>query len=140
MNRISKSNRSKTVKRLWFLVGLAIFLLLSLSLAGEIVNRRQIDRQLEDYRKKIAKLNLENMSLSDKVNNWDTSGELELNARVKLGLAKPGEKTIIVNRAVSGNDPVTVIKSNQEIINLKQEGAAGVYQSNPSKWWGYFFK
>ena len=140
MNRISKGDRSKTFNRLWFLAGLVIFLLLSLSLAREIVNRRQIDRQLSDYRGKIAKLSLENSALSGKVNSWNTSGELELNARVKLGLAKPGEKTIIINRPVSEDDPATIIKSNQEIINLNQEGSAGAYKSNPSKWWSYFFK
>ncbi|MFA5020638.1 MAG: septum formation initiator family protein [Patescibacteria group bacterium] len=140
MNRNIKVDRSRITNRLWFLAGLAIFLLLSLSLAREIVNRRQIDRQLNDYREKIAKLNLENAALSDKVNNWNTSGELELNARVKLGLAKPGEKTIIVQRADSKDAPETIIKSNQEIINLNQAGSAGVYRSNPSKWRDYFFK
>lgn len=135
MKKISKDNREKLINRLWFFAGLILFLLLSAGLTREIVNRRQINRQINDYQQKINQLNAENDILKERIDNWSASGELELNARTKLGLEKPGEKTIIINH----DEESRIIKSNQEIINLPAANLSGEYQSNPVKWWKYFF-
>lgn len=139
MNKIINGDKAKLINRLWFLAGLAVFLLFSLGLIREVVNRRQVSRQISDYQEKIAKLKVENESLSNKIQNWDTSGELEMNARSKLGLEKPGEQTIIIKRSDVDNANETVINSNQEIISLSQKSDNGEYQSNFIKWWNYFF-
>jgi len=140
MNKIIKSDRIGFTNRLWILAGLAVFLLLFFGLTKEIVNRRQINQQISDYNAKIAELKLENSALSDKISNWDKSGGLELDARVKLGLEKPGEQTIVINRTRSGSPEITAVKSNQEVINLSDIGINDDSQSNAVKWWDYFFQ
>ena len=128
----------QTVTRVAFFVGFLLFCLLIFGLTKELVNRRQIDRQLRDYQQRIDKLRSENSSLSEKINSWEKSGELEASARVKLGLEKPGEKTSIIARSSSADDNLA-IKSNQDVVDLSPMTDASQYESNASKWWKYFF-
>lgn len=127
------------INRLWFFAGLALFLLIFFGLTKEIVNRRQISKQISDYRSQINELSAENSVLSEKINGWNDSGELELNARVKLGLERPGEQTIVINRANS-DSAGTAVKSNQEVIDLSVNGDLADSRTNVAKWWGYFFQ
>lgn len=138
MLNIIKSDKPGIANRLWFAAGLAAFLLIFFGLTKEIVNRRQISKQISGYKAEIVQLQLENSSLGGKIDNWDKSGELELNARVKLGLEKPGEQTIVINRAL-GTDGSAVVKSNQEVIRFAPNDNEADLQSNPVKWWNYFF-
>lgn len=139
MNKFFKTDRIDVANRLWFLAGLIVFLLLFFGLTKEIVNRRQISKQIADYKEKIAELQAENSVLSDKISNWDKSGELELNARVKLGLEKPGEQTIVINRP-EGSAGLSAVKTNQEVIDLSGNYEGNSSESNIAKWWNYFFK
>lgn len=140
MDKNFKAKKSGAANRLWFFAGLAVFLLLFFGLTTEIVNRRQVDKRISGYKNEIAQLKKENSALSDKISNWDESGELELNARVKLSLEKPGEQTIIINRADAQSDKLTAIKSNQEVINLAVDDSSADSVSNAEKWWEYFFQ
>lgn len=140
MYKILKGDKAKLTNRLWFLAGMAMFLLFSIGLIREMVNRRQVNGQIADYEARIASLKIENESLNGKIQNWNTSGELEMNARSKLGLEKPGEQTIIIKRFEPASAQATAINSNQEIINLDSADSSADYESNPSKWWKYFFQ
>jgi cell division protein FtsB len=140
VNKIFKTDRIDVVNRLWFLAGLIVFLLLFFGLTKEIVNRRQISKQIADYKGKIVELQAENSVLSDKISNWDKSGELELNARVKLGLEKPGEQTIVINHSDSGSVGLTAVNTNQEVIDLSGNNASNGSESNIAKWWNYFYE
>ncbi len=139
MNNNLKADQSGLVNRLWFFAGLAILFLIFFGLTKEIVNRRQIIKQISDDQAEIAVLKAENSVLNDKVNNWNVSGELELNARVKLGLEKPGEQTIIINRSNPAAANGLAVKSNQEVINLTGDNPDDA-ESNAIKWWKYFFQ
>lgn len=139
MNKIIKTNQSGIINRLWFLAGLLVFLLLFFGLTKEIVNRRQVNKKISDYREKIIELQTENNALNDKIANWDKSGELELNARIKLGLEKPGEKTIVINRPASSTESL-VISGKQKVINLTHSIDPDDDLPNTAKWWKYFFQ
>jgi cell division protein FtsB len=123
--------------RVAFFIGFLLFFLLVFGLMKELVNRRQVDRQLSDYQKRIDNLKMDNIILAEKIDSWDQSGELEANARIKLGLEKPGEKTVIIDRADSGN--TLAVKSNQETVDLASDREKPRYESNYIKWWRYFF-
>jgi cell division protein FtsB len=134
------NSRDKIYHRLLFLGGVIVFCILFFGLIKEIINRRQIDRQIADYESRIAELKVENSTLNDKIINWNTSGELESSARAKLGLEKPGERTIIIVRPTSTANNQVAIKSNQQEIKLNAEESASARQTNPIKWWQYFFE
>ncbi len=134
---IVKNNSA--VKRVAFFLSFLLFFVLMFALTKELVNRRQIDRQLADYQLRIDKLQSENSSLATKISSWDQSGELEASARQKLGLEKPGEQTIIIARNSSGVVS-QALKSNQEVVDLAPKIASSNYESNVTQWWKYFFE
>lgn len=123
-------------KRIWFFLSLAVLLFFSVGLLNESINRRVIDRQIIDYQNNIGKLKIENYQLQEKIDNWSKSGELELTARTKLNLEKPGEKTVMIIRPENQED--VVFKNNQEAISLATKNSI-VYEPNFLKWWKYFF-
>lgn len=127
----------KLFKRLLFLGGLFLSLFFVFGLTKEIVNRRQFDRRIADYESQIERIKIENSILNEKIETWDNSTELEGNVRIKLGLEKPGEKTVIILREDKDNE--VLVKDNQSLVSLKTEKVIKDYQSNPSKWWNYFF-
>jgi cell division protein FtsB len=131
-------DKKKFFKRLLFVGGVLFFLFFIFGLTKEIVNRRQFDRRIADYEEKIGKIKNENSILKEKIEFWDKSTEFEGNARIKLGLEKSGEKTIIIIR--DGQQEQTVIKDNQGLVNLSTLKLAEEEKSNPVKWWEYFFK
>lgn len=139
MSKEGPAKNNPTIKRAAFFIGFLLFFVFTFGLTKEIVNRRQIDRQLADYQSRISQLQLENSSLAIKISSWDQSGELEANARLKLGLEKPGEQTIIIARA-SSNSSGLATKSNQEVVDLAPKVAASQYESNVTKWWKYLFE
>ena len=123
-------------KRIWFFLSLAVLLFFAINLLNESINRRIIDRQIIDYQNNIGKLKIENYQLQEKIDNWSKSGELEMAARSKLNLEKPGEKTVMIIRPETPDD--VVFKNNQEAVNLAF-GESTVYEPNFIKWWKYFF-
>lgn len=130
-------NKKLIFNRVLFFAGLALFLLMSFSLVKELVNRRNFDKQMADYKDRIGNLQIENSALSDKILDWDKSSELEGNARTKLGLEKTGEHTVVIVR--KNAETKVAIKSNQEVIDLSVNADPGRYTANPQKWWQYFF-
>lgn len=131
-------DKKKFFKRLLFIGGVLLFLFFIFGLTKEIVNRRQFDRRIADYEEKIARIKDENSILKEKIEFWDKSTEFEGNARIKLGLEKSGEKTVIIIR--DDKEEQTVIKDNQSLVNLPSPKIIKEEKSNPSKWWEYFFK
>ena len=134
-----KAKQNKIFGRLLFFFGLLVFVIFIFGLIREIINHRQINQQLNGYAGQISRLKTENGLLNDKIGAWRQSSELEASARAKLGLEKPGEQTIVIIRPASVASQQVAVKSNQEIIDFNPDKLAGAYQSNPVKWWQYFF-
>ena len=135
---ISRINKIKQaiVERWLFFALLTLFLFLSFCLTKEIINRRQIDRKISEYKERITELQADNSALNDKVMNFSQSAELEGSVRSKLGMQKPGEHTIIIVRSAATSQTV---KTNQEVVAFNPEMLDGAYATNPQKWWNYFF-
>lgn len=125
-------NRSRT----FFFVLLVFCLLFLLGLAKEVVSRHQIDRQIKDLEQETALLSEENSQLSSLLDSWSDSNQLEKEARIKLGLQKPGEKVVMVIRDDQLSDqPVDgdYQKRGNSIVVVPKTNF------NPINWWKYFF-
>ncbi len=115
--------------RLKFL--LAIFLVLTaligVRLAGEWRKRQEIQDEvgrLEEEAKRLENRNLEILELSKEL----TSEEfLEREARLKLGLQKPGETVAVVGVGSGTEEPVV-----KREVNASRKG-------NAKRWYYYFF-
>lgn len=81
-------------KHLRQILGLALFALLVHDIFGPhgFIAMRRTQKEIEDIRTQIGKVNAENKSLSDEVNALKTDPEsIERIAREEMGLARPGE-------------------------------------------------
>ena len=129
--------RSKfTVKKifsskLFILAILVLAALLGLAIGRSFLKRYQVNREVETLKAEIAKLETGNRDLSDLISYLQTDFFAEQEARLKLGLQKPGEKVAIIPSAETGVGPELAISSGEE-YNEKT-------LSNPRKWWRYFF-
>ncbi|MFA5358913.1 MAG: septum formation initiator family protein [Patescibacteria group bacterium] len=112
----------------WFLVVCLLFLIfLSYSFIREFSRRYYLQKQVNALEEQVNKIEKENQEFSQLIEYFDTQNFTEEEARVKMGLKKPGEEVVVINQ--SGKN---------EVNNQEQDGFAGL--SNPSKWWYYFFK
>lgn len=104
---------------------LAIFLVLAAGKA--FLKRYQVDKEIKKLETEISKLGESNRQLSDLLQYLNTDFFAEREARLKLGLQKPGEKVVVIPDKGS-----SMANSSEKEYNKKE-------LSNPQKWWRYFF-
>lgn len=117
------------------IISLLILFFLSLRSFDMWSSRHQFDREITDLKRQIIDLKRENENLITLMESWETDSRLELEARTKLGLKKPGEEVVVVAREeIGGNWSETPIS---ELIN-DQISAKESFLNNFKKWWHYF--
>jgi cell division protein FtsB len=90
------------------ILGLALFALLVHDVFGAhgFVAMRRTQKEIEQIREQIGKLNDENKSLSNQVNSLKTDPKaIERIAREEMGLARPGEIIYKLPDAAKPGDP-----------------------------------
>ncbi len=130
----SKKNNSKAVI-LFFCV--IILLFTSVELVKEIINKRELQKNINELSVKVNDLKKRNTDLSSMISYFQSLDFVEQEARTKLNFRKPGENIIIVAGSVENRDGDVV--SNGE-INLNSEANQLINsKTNPQKWLDYFF-
>jgi len=127
-------NNKETFKKIMSLkVVLIINLILlgffSLNLFREYLKNRQLNKEINKLELIASDLQAKNLDILDMVDYLDTNDFLEQEARLKLGLQKPGETSIVVN--ISDTEA------------KKLEGSADKQLDtapNFKKWFIYFFR
>ncbi|MFA5125110.1 MAG: septum formation initiator family protein [Patescibacteria group bacterium] len=135
--------KQKLFFRFLSIVGIVIILLLVVSLIREVINRNKISSRISDLQTQTDDLRRQNDDLQYRIDNWNSTSELETSARIQLGLKKAGEKAFVVMRPENLGVSTTsieevVIRDNQDLLELV-ENSSQVKESNPEKWWRYFF-
>ncbi len=75
---------------------LLLAVLLTISLARNIIRSRAADNKIEEAKAKLEALKKENQELADKLESVNSDEYIEKQARDKLGLAKEGETVIVL--------------------------------------------
>ena len=122
--------------RYLFAINLVILLFLFVSLGRELVRSLQIQKDIAVLQAKADTLMADNLEIAKLNTVLQTESFLEREARLKLGLKKPGEQVVVVE-----TDPQ---KQTGELLPGPLETLIGGAQplqtaSNPAKWWYYFF-
>lgn len=134
-------------KQKWFfrclsIVGLAIVVILFVSLGREAFNRDKISSRVDDLARQAEALRQENNELQYKIENWNSTGELEASARTQLGLKRAGEQAFVIIRPEENQSTSTieslVINNNDDLLALTKDNSRSV-GGNFGKWWNYFF-
>ncbi len=123
------------------LVCIIVLIFFIIGLVREIINRRDINNQINSLESQVAELQSQKNQVSELVGSWQDGSHLEKEARLRLGLQKPGEKAIIISRAEdqtasSVASPLATLSGNQTNLAM----ASNNPESNPVKWIHYFFK
>ncbi len=106
----------------------------------ETINRRVINKEIEKYENQIAQLKLENERSGELINSWDQSLVLEREARLKLGLQKPGEKSVLIIRKNGSSGQTGIVSTPEGEMDFIKNDIENIAVSNPQKWLDYFFK
>ena len=126
--------------RYLLVINVVIIVLLSLSLGREVVRNYEIQSEINSLEAQAEGLAAENIEISDLYTAIQTESYIEREARLKLGMKKPGESVVVVQDDHEGvlmeeTTTQTLENSMQNLIKTvpKQELA------NTRKWWYYFF-
>ena len=118
----------------FLVVNACVLFLLILSFGREFVRGYQIDSEIKILQAKAAELESRKSLLEQLSGQFGSEEFIEKEARLKLGMKKPGERVFIVERARDGS--VAQGDSGGAILEDQQEDAR--IMSNPRKWLAYF--
>ena len=114
------------------LVSLFILIFFSINLSREIINRRDLQKDIDKLQTEINNLESRNTELASLIEYFKSMDFVEEVARTKLNLRKPGEHIIIVPEEQVEESGLT-----KQLTSLIKTEIKTV--SNPKRWWSYFF-
>lgn len=110
-----------TVALVFFATGFLRSFLLDYQIRQETAQLKKIQSQLEDRK----------LKLLDKLSEIESDAYAEKEARLRLGLTKPGEEVVVIK---------DLPKAELVEGKVKEETRLGVVTiANPILWWQYFF-
>lgn len=135
--RRKNTGQNKTSTRffsgLFFLAGLAVLVMIGVSLGKETYRKRQIQAEIENLQTEIDKVSQENSDLGNLISYFSSREFQEKEAREKLNLQKEDEKMIVLKKdaAPKINDEPDAEAKNSDNPEDKSP--------NWKKWLGLFF-
>lgn len=117
--------------RLFLVISIIVLVLIGVALSKEIYRETQVRKETNSLESEISRLTKRNSELSELILYFNTVGFEEKQARLKLGLQKPGEKVVILPEAGNINGELGTVSG--------ELPAAASELSNPKKWWNFFF-
>jgi len=126
--------------RYLFIVNLCLVLLISISLGRELIRAHEIQKQIKQLQTQADELKSKNLAMTDWQTSVQTESFVEREARLKLGLKKPGEQVVIVKDSDPKKTAEASKKGGADPLNLViPEQSSPDKLANSTKWWYYFF-
>ncbi len=142
MNRREKNNFKKIFfnQKFLTLLGMAAIISISFPFVKNSLKQRGINKEISGLKQEIADLRDKNVDLKKFVSYLGSDQFAEEQARLNLGLKKPGEELVVIKPAAGETTGGT--SSGNTIFNINGGGKVNidVKKSNPKKWLDYFFK
>ena len=122
--------------KILLLLSVAILIFFSVNLVKEIVNRRDLKKEISALEGEINSLEGKNQELDGLISYFSSLDFIEKEARTKLNLRKPGEQIIIVPETETAQQKAE--EQSAATDNFLAQEDKGL--ANPQKWWDYFFR
>jgi cell division protein DivIC len=119
-------------------LGLLLILLISFPLYRHVRQRSAIDVEIAKMENEVRALEEKNSKLKDMIDYLKSDEFLEEQARLKLGLAKEGEKVFIVKKEPQ-NKQNNAEGDGSIFSSFEGVNDASGSESNPVRWFKYFF-
>lgn len=147
MLRMNKSSSQIVIglfhSRWFYIVNVLLILIVVISFTREMIHSHDIAMQIQALQKQSQTLQTQHLAISDLKNAVQTELFAEKEARLKLGLKKPGESLIILkNEKASGTITASDQKSGsvgETPQQIEQKNVAPKPLANSTRWWYYFF-
>lgn len=126
--------------RFLLVINLVVIALLSVSLGREMIRSQAIDAQIADLQAQADTLAARNIEISELKTALQTESYIEREARLKLGMKKPGESVVVIQEDMAGGEDGEEIADASDPLGLViSDAQASISVANPTKWWYYFF-
>jgi|GEM_PF-1976234 cell division protein FtsB len=112
---------------------------LGYSVAKEAYRKHQIQQEIEVLREEILGLENRNSDLSSLLDSFGDSKNVELEAKRRLNLKKPGEEVAVILRDKNSEEQNIVQGGDvsQQDTDSESEADEQAILENPLKWWQY---
>ena len=127
MNPIKQKKEFLTELTPWVLV--ALLAVLGVGTVKQVIKHRELQKEVKALEVASESMRSENADLEQLLTYIQSSAYTEEQARLRFGLAAPGEKLAIVPRVAGADDD-----------NDKTEGALAGLVGFWSDWWDHFFR
>jgi len=127
--------------RWFYIVNLVLVLIVTVSFTRELIHGHDIATQIQTLQKQSQALQTQHLAIADLKNAVQTETFVEQEARLKLGLKKPGENVVILkNEKTANTQSDSGVKDglSQTDQSVDDSGSQKPL-ANSTKWWYYFF-
>ena len=131
MPRSSGFGRQILSSKILLILSLVILIFFSTNLVKQVINRRDLQKEVSALEGEINRLQGRNQELDSLIGYF-----VEKEARTKLNLRKPGEQIIIVEEEPAESRLTETVKD----VPVDLVSGEIVILTNAEKWWNYFFK
>ena len=114
-------------------LSLALLLVVGVSTLRETYSDWKVDREIQDLQSQVDGLEGRKFQISELLDRLNSADVLDREARVRLGMQKPGEKVMILQGA--NLNPT----GDSSAPTVPDPAAVQDQRSNPQKWFAYFF-
>ncbi len=112
------------------IVSVGLLLLVGISAGRETYQQWKVDQEIDGLQAQVQTLEGRRLQLLDTLQKLNSADELDKEARLRLDVKKPGERVIVLR----GFKPETQEQAETSVSQVAQQD-----QSNPQKWFTYFF-
>ena len=113
---------------------------LGASVAKETYQKHQVNKEIAHLRQEILDLENKNNDLASFLGSFDDPNTVELEAKRRLNLKKPGEKVAVILRGKNDGGQ-NIVQSGGDISHQgasdEPETDESAWFANPLKWWQY---
>lgn len=140
MSHHSSSFFSTLFRSRWFyILNILLIMIISVSLTREFIHSRDIRAQITQLQKQAESLEAKQLAITELKNIVETESYAEQEARLKLGLKKPGESLVILKNINTNAQGMKEDKENQKNDPSSTGNEEEKPLANSLKWWYYFF-
>lgn len=130
MRKVKDPISTRLLRSKSFIIILVVLVgLVGYGFARKIIQAYEIEREITDLKANIIELETQNFDTSKLIQKLQNQFYIEQEARIKLGLKKPGESVVVIQGDLPASNP----KPDEQ--KIKHENI-----NNPALWWDHFFK
>ncbi len=128
--------------RFLIVVNVVIIIFIGLTFGREFFRSREIQSEIQKLQTQADTLAARNVALSELQIAIQTESFIEREARLKLGMKKPGEEVVVIKEGEDreGIEGLEGLEAKSDPLNLVLDNQTEqTHIANSTKWWYYFF-